>query len=669
MRQRQQDHGLRPTPSNPDECDAFLVLLNPTARQAVRDAVSDHVVQRRLTALGLQCNVVQTTSEGEARERAAQAAREGSWRAVVAAGGDGTIHAVAEGLLQGHAERARSGDTDSAPVALGILPLGTMNNIAHSLGIPEDLAAACEILAHAAPRPLDVATANGQFFLEVAGIGAEAGIAEQGDAVKGKVLRQPGALVALARRLAEYRPRRLRLELDGHTARARALQVSVLNASRYGMGFQAAPDARMDDGKLDVVIYEHLRWWQLPLQYLSMIGGRARPNPRLRRLRARSVAVRPEHAHWPVHLDGEVKSQTPVEVQIQPGALRVLAPPSPLRDAVRAEEMTPAEVLLRATASPGTTAAAHAAFAAAARAGDAVASSTDAALHALGTSSAEARQAVGVEPAHRGARRARLVHAGYTLAFCWAIVTTIAVRKMRILPGDVTLTRAFQRTSSPRADLFWRAVAGPGFPRISSPLVGLAAAAFWLLDLRLEAVFVVVANGTDLFNYVLKRVVKRERPTIKLVHVARVINEPGFPSGHVMHYLSFYGFLGAAAFANLKPSRLRAAIVGACATMIALVGPSRVYLGAHWPSDVAAGYLYGGMYLGALLQAYSWAKERAWLAHRRRTRTHTGSRPATDLPAAAAAADLSAPARQPLTARLRAARLPHLQLFRLLRPR
>jgi undecaprenyl-diphosphatase len=403
--------------------------------------------------------------------------------------------------------------------------------------------------------------------------------------------------------LSAFKPMRLTLDLDGRQFEVRALQVSVCNTPRYGASFGAAPDARTDDGWLDVVIYQRFSRLDLARHYISIMGGRRDLWARICRERARRVLIMPHATRWDVHVDGVTVGTTPVAISVEPAALRVLAP---ARHAGGADGLGPVEALVRAATPP----AAHPALAAAGRTGETLAASTEPWRHALEATADEARAVVGVESERRSSRRAAVLRVGYLLALVGASVLTFAVRRLQLLPGDAQVMRAVQRRRSPLLDRFWQLVAEPGFPRQSTPLVVVSALFFLALRLRTEAIFIVLANGTNLVNWFIKRVVRRQRPTEEQAHIARVINEPGFPSGHVMHYLSFFGFIAAAALANLRPSRLRRAIVSACAAMIALVGPSRVYLGAHWPSDVVAGYLFGGLYLGGLLEAYARVKRR-----------------------------------------------------------
>jgi diacylglycerol kinase family enzyme/membrane-associated phospholipid phosphatase len=489
-------------------------------------------------------------------------------------------------------------------VPLGLLPLGTMNNLAHSLGIPEDLESACALLARAQPRPLDVGLAGDHLFLEVAGAGLEASLFPHAEALKGRRRVHPGAMRDAYRVLSAFKPTRLTLDLDGRQLEVRALQVSVCNAPRYGASFAAAPDARTDDGWLDVVIYQRFSRLELARHYISIMGGRRDLWARIRRERARRVLLMPHAAQWDVHADGVLIGATPIAISVEPGALRVLAPSDERRSSI--DGPGPVEVLMRAATPP----AAQSALSAAGRTGETLAASTEPWRHALEATANEARAVVGVESERHSSRRAGVLRVAYLVALVGAAALTFAVNRMQILPGDAQIMRSVQRRRSRWQDRFWQMIAEPGFPRQSTPLVLISTAFFLALRLRLEALFIVLANGTNVVNWFIKRVVRRQRPTQDQAHIARVINEPGFPSGHVMHYLSFFGFIAAAALANLRPSRLRAAIVSACGAMIALVGPSRVYLGAHWPSDVVAGYLFGGLYLGGLLEAYARLKRR-----------------------------------------------------------
>jgi len=592
----------------------LLVLLNPSARAAAASIDARGEIAARLRARGLSCTLVETYSDASARAQAEEAARSGMWRAVVAAGGDGTVHAVATGLLAGSMTTA--GGEPGAPqghperrVALGILPLGTMNNLAHSLGIPEDLDAACDIVAAAAPRPLDVGTIGDHIFLELAGAGLEAALYPYAEALKGRRRAHPGVVRDALRVLSALKPVPVTLDVDGRRVHVRALQVSICNAPRYGADFAAAPDARLDDGWLDVVIYERFSWLELFGHYVSIMGGRRDLRARVRRLRARRAIIMPHATRWEVHADGEPVGKTPVAVTVAPGALPVLAPPRSSQNS-EPDGLGPVEALVRAATPPGAPIATRAALMVAGRTGESLAHSTKHLRQAVEATSDEARELVGVESEPHSARRAGIVRAIYLAAFAGAMVMTVAVGRAQLLPGDVQIMRAVQRRRSPLRDRFWRAVAAPGFPAQSTPLVIMSAAVFLALRLRVEALFIILASGTNVVSWLIKRLVRRQRPTHEQAHVAQVINEPGFPSGHVMHYLSFYGFLAAAALANLRPSRLRRVVVGVCTAMIGLVGPSRVYLGAHWPSDVAAGYLFGGLYLGGLLEAYARVKRK-----------------------------------------------------------
>jgi undecaprenyl-diphosphatase len=190
------------------------------------------------------------------------------------------------------------------------------------------------------------------------------------------------------------------------------------------------------------------------------------------------------------------------------------------------------------------------------------------------------------------------------------ILSWIAQRT-QFFPGDMSITARLQRQKNPvfRNFMYW--VSEVGFWQWSVPQTIGVAGIFWALRFRLEALFILLTTSSNILNALVKRVIKRPRPDKELVTVVRVLNEPSFPSGHVMHYTNFYGLLIYLLATNWKPGRLRNALIGLCTGMIATIGPSRIYLGAHWPSDVMAGYLYGGLWFGGIISLY--LRVKAWL--------------------------------------------------------
>jgi membrane-associated phospholipid phosphatase len=191
-----------------------------------------------------------------------------------------------------------------------------------------------------------------------------------------------------------------------------------------------------------------------------------------------------------------------------------------------------------------------------------------------------------------------------------AMISFIA-RYTDFFPGDMSITKALQNRRSPLLRRFMAGISEIGFPTIAVPLTVCIAGIFWALRFRLEAVFILLTTSSNALNALVKRLIKRPRPANELVKVVRVINEPSFPSGHVMHYTNFFGLLIYLLATNWRSGRLRNILIAICTTLIVCIGPSRVYLGAHWPSDVMAGYLYGGLWFGGLMVLY--LRIKAWI--------------------------------------------------------
>ena len=187
---------------------------------------------------------------------------------------------------------------------------------------------------------------------------------------------------------------------------------------------------------------------------------------------------------------------------------------------------------------------------------------------------------------------------------------------------DIAITQEFQENLAPWLQTVMRIISYPGSSFLLPALVVLAAFAFWFLGLRLEAlVTVTLSIVSALLNAGIKILVHRPRPTDGPVEVLQAAAGNSFPSGHVMAYLAFWGLLfsfGIILFQGWRWWRIALLIIPAF--FVVMVGPSRIYLGAHWASDVLGSYLIGGVLLGITLGIYLRLKERGVLETERAKR-------------------------------------------------
>lgn len=143
-----------------------------------------------------------------------------------------------------------------------------------------------------------------------------------------------------------------------------------------------------------------------------------------------------------------------------------------------------------------------------------------------------------------------------------------------------------------------------GFSPQSFALVAATSALFWRAGYRTESGFALAAAASVMLTEAIKWLVGRPRPDADLVSVIAGAGGNSFPSGHTLFYVTFFGFLGYLAYAQLKPGRLRTAVLWVNGLLILLVGPSRIWMGHHWASDVLASYALGLTYLMLLVQLY-----------------------------------------------------------------
>ncbi len=180
-----------------------------------------------------------------------------------------------------------------------------------------------------------------------------------------------------------------------------------------------------------------------------------------------------------------------------------------------------------------------------------------------------------------------------------------------VFQPDVVITRNLQEEAPAWFSIIMQVVSFPGYAVPSVILTILIIGILAAIGLRWEAVggiFAAVTSGA--INTLIKIVVARPRPGANLVHVFQMLSSFSFPSGHVMFYTTFFGFLLFLSFALLKRSWLRFLVNAILILLIALVGLSRIYLGEHWASDVLGGYLLGSLLLALSVMFYRWGKPR-----------------------------------------------------------
>ena len=290
------------------------LIINPNAGRKLgmsTNAGTLEVVEEALQAAGLRFQVAETEYAGHATELAREAVREGC-KLVIAAGGDGTVAEVGEGLV----------DTDAA---LGIMPLGSVMNMARTLCVPRDLPGAALTIANGEMLAMDVGSVDDHLFLEAAGVGLDAGLFGYFNRLDSGG-RPTGVLRAAFRFLRNLRNPRFVIVADGRRLDVRAPMVTISNAPYVGAAYALAPEAQVDDGMLDIAIFRGQSILRVLLHLVAVAGGRhLPPPPGVQLIRARTVDVRViRRRPLPVHADGTPVGATPAHFEVRPAALRVL---------------------------------------------------------------------------------------------------------------------------------------------------------------------------------------------------------------------------------------------------------------------------------------------------------------------------------------------------------
>lgn len=231
---------------------------------------------------------------------------------VIVGGGDGTLNAVVDGIV----------DTQ---LPLGVLPLGTANDLARTLGIPTTLADACQVIATGRVKQIDLGWVNGKHFFNVASLGLSVQITQK---LTKEAKRRWGIFAYAATAIQviwQTRPFSAEIRLNGEVVQVRTVQIAVGNGRYYGGGMAVTHDATIDDQRLDLYSLELRHWWQMLPLIPTMRQGRHTDLDSVRSLHGQEFEVS-TRKHRPINTDGEITTYTPARFRVVPRAIAVLVP-------------------------------------------------------------------------------------------------------------------------------------------------------------------------------------------------------------------------------------------------------------------------------------------------------------------------------------------------------
>jgi diacylglycerol kinase (ATP) len=288
-----------------DPATRTFVILNPAAHG--RRARQRH---SRVESLARGSVIRSTSQAGEAATLARRAVREG-FRRIVAAGGDGTVNEVVNGMAGSEA-------------TLGLLPIGTMNVFAMELGLPgHNLERCWKIIQAGNTRLVDLPTANRKYFVQMGGVGLDAQVVKE---TSSRLRENFGPLSYLisAAQIAARKPPRLFLKSEDASVNEGSF-VLIGNGRLYGGPFPFFKHAVLDDGLLDVVVFKRLGYLEIIKYLQDVVFSSDIRAPEIEYFQTRHLRVESDQK-VPVEVDGELMGNCPVEFSVRRRSLRVFAP-------------------------------------------------------------------------------------------------------------------------------------------------------------------------------------------------------------------------------------------------------------------------------------------------------------------------------------------------------
>jgi diacylglycerol kinase (ATP) len=279
-------------------------------------------IRRLLQSRGLVFDFSFTDGKGHAVEIARQAASDG-YRFLVAVGGDGTIHEVANGILE---------TDNSSETVLGVICTGTGSDLSRSVGMPRDIVGACNSLKAGNTRRIDAGKVTyerdgricSRYFVNSAGIGFDAAVVDATERLPKYGGGTLPYLLGLARSFLRYRNKTVAITIDGRKSReVKVLSVVVANGQYFGGGMRVAPEAKTDDGLFDVVTIGDFGKLEIVRVFPRVYKGSHLTYPKIGLERGKAVTISSGEPFL-LHADGELLGNGPVRFELLPAALALV---------------------------------------------------------------------------------------------------------------------------------------------------------------------------------------------------------------------------------------------------------------------------------------------------------------------------------------------------------
>lgn len=311
MENHERPAGVQARPDGPTPASiAAALFVNTRSRRGAR---LYRQAKTLLREAGVELGLAAAVRDPRELPHRVAAAIAGGYTRILVGGGDGTL-------------RSTMASFANQPITLGVLPLGTGNNLACTVGIPLDLAGAVAVIAGGHTARIDLGVANGHYFINTVSIGLSTVVAREVPDWLKRHLGVPAYVIAAAKTLGGHRAFRARLIAPQRDLRIATHQVMVANGACFGARLRVGADAAIDNGELIVFTFEGESRAHLVRRTLGLVLGRHAADPGTHYFATTALTLDADPAQ-PINADGEVIGATPLTIGQAPRALRLFVPP------------------------------------------------------------------------------------------------------------------------------------------------------------------------------------------------------------------------------------------------------------------------------------------------------------------------------------------------------